>query len=106
VREAINLATLYIKSKNSTLPHWFSNSLKYYIKKKTQHFRRYKKSKYDHNYSVFSYYRKLAKTTIKTDRLSWLKSIDNNQKTKPKDFGNMSLSLKRMTMLSPKSEFV
>jgi hypothetical protein len=34
----------------------------------------------------FSYYRKLVKTTIKTDRLRWLKSVDDNLKAKPKDF--------------------
>jgi hypothetical protein len=37
VREAVNVAIPCIKSKNSTIPHWFSNSLKYYIKKKNQH---------------------------------------------------------------------
>jgi hypothetical protein len=42
VREAINVAIPYVRSKNSTYPHWFSNSLKYYIKKKNQHFRRFK----------------------------------------------------------------
>jgi hypothetical protein len=47
--EAINLVIPYIRSKNSTFPHWFSNSLKYYIKKKNQHFRRYKKLKFDHH---------------------------------------------------------
>jgi hypothetical protein len=29
VREAINLAIPSVKSKNSTFPHWFYNSLKY-----------------------------------------------------------------------------
>jgi hypothetical protein len=53
VREAVYLAIPYIQSKNSTIPHWFSNYLKYYYKKKNQHFRGYKKSKCDHNYSVF-----------------------------------------------------
>jgi hypothetical protein len=50
IREAINLAISHRKSKNSTFHHWFSNSLKYYIKKKNQHFRKYKISKYDHNW--------------------------------------------------------
>jgi hypothetical protein len=70
VREAMNFAIPYIKSKNSVFPHWFSNL--HNIKKKTRHFRRYKKSKSIHNYSVFSYYRRLVKTTIKTDRFRWL----------------------------------
>ncbi|PNF24348.1 hypothetical protein B7P43_G11875, partial [Cryptotermes secundus] len=34
-----------------TFPHFFCNSLKFYIKKKDQHFRRYRKSY--HHYSVF-----------------------------------------------------
>jgi hypothetical protein len=68
-REAMHLATPYIKHKNSNFPHWFSSSFKYYIKKNNKHFRRYKKSKSDHNYSVFYYYRKLVETNIKRDRL-------------------------------------
>jgi hypothetical protein len=47
VREAINLAVPYKKRKNTTFPHWFSKSLMYYIKKKNQYFRRYKKLKSD-----------------------------------------------------------
>jgi hypothetical protein len=35
VHEAVNLAIPYTKSKNSTFPHWLSDSLKYYIKKKS-----------------------------------------------------------------------
>jgi hypothetical protein len=34
VREAINLAVPYKRRKNTAYPHWFSKSLKYYIKKK------------------------------------------------------------------------
>jgi hypothetical protein len=85
VREAVNFAISYIKSKNSTFPLWSSNSLKYYIKKKSQHFRRYKKSKCDHHYNVFFYCHKLVKITVKTIRLRWLKSTDDNLKAKPKD---------------------
>jgi hypothetical protein len=33
VREALNLAIPYIKLKNSTFPHWFSNSLKYILRR-------------------------------------------------------------------------
>jgi hypothetical protein len=53
VRESINVAISYTKSKNCTFPHWFSNSLKYYINTKNQNFRRYKKPKCDHHYGVF-----------------------------------------------------
>jgi hypothetical protein len=86
VREAMNLSIPHIKSKNSTFRCWSSNSLKYYITKKNQHFIKYKKSKSDHNCDVSSCYRKLVKITIKTDRLRWLKSVCDNLKTKPKNF--------------------
>jgi hypothetical protein len=96
LREAIKLAIPHRKSKNSTFPHWFSDSLKYCIKKKNQRFRKYRKSKSDRNYSVFSYYRKLVKPTIKTDKLRWLKSIDDSLKTKPKDFWKYVSKLKKI----------
>jgi hypothetical protein len=86
VREAINLAIPHIRYKNYTFPRWFYNSLKCYIKKKNQYFSRYKKSKSDNNYSAFSSYCKLVKTTIKTDKLHWLKSSDDNLKTKHTNF--------------------
>jgi hypothetical protein len=41
---------------------------------------------YYYYYSIFSYYRKLVKTTIKADRLAWLTHIDKNLKTEPKHF--------------------
>jgi hypothetical protein len=47
-----------------------------------------------------SYYRKLVETTIKTNRLRWIKSIDDSLKTTLENSWNMSLSLKRMIMLS------
>jgi hypothetical protein len=37
VREAINLAIPYVRSKSPACSLWFSNSLKFYIKKKNQH---------------------------------------------------------------------
>jgi hypothetical protein len=49
-------------------------------------FRRYKKSKSYHHYSVFSYYRRLVKTAFKTDRIRLLNSIDDSLKTERKDF--------------------
>jgi hypothetical protein len=60
VSEATNEAILSVKPKSSTVPHWFSKSLIYYIKKLNQFL--CKKSKYD--FSIFSYYRKQVKTTI------------------------------------------
>jgi hypothetical protein len=96
-REAINLVIPYIKSNNSFFPHWFSNFLilVHYIKEKSQHLRRCKKSKYDHNYSVFSYHRKLVETTTKRDRLHWLKTVDDNLKSKPKDFWRRVFKFKK-----------
>jgi hypothetical protein len=47
-------------------------------------FKKYKKPNSDYYYSIFSYYRKLIKTTIKAKRLIWLKSIDENLRTQPK----------------------
>jgi hypothetical protein len=46
--------------------------------------------------TVFSYYCKLVKTIIKINRFSWLKSMDNNLRSQPKDFVDTFLSLKRM----------
>jgi hypothetical protein len=86
VCKAMNLAIPYVRPKNSSFPPWFSKLLKFYIKKNNQYFRKYKKSKFDHHYNAFTYYRKLVKTTIKTDRLRWLKSVKDNLKTQPKDF--------------------
>jgi hypothetical protein len=41
--------------------------------------------KSDHCYSVLSYYHERVEITIKSYRLYWLKSVDDNLKTKPKD---------------------
>jgi hypothetical protein len=79
VREAIHSAIPYIKVKKIlSLRFGF---LILYIKKKNEHFRRYKKSKHDRSCSVLCYYDKEVKATIKTDTLRWLKSIDGNLKT-------------------------
>jgi hypothetical protein len=45
---------------------------------------------------VFSYDRKLVETAIKTDRLLWLKSVDDSLKTKPKDFWKHVSKLKKI----------
>jgi hypothetical protein len=86
VRKAINLAIPYVRPKNFAFPPLFSNLLTFYIKKKNQYFEKCNKSKFDHHYSAFTYYRKLVKTITKTDRLRWLHYIEDNLKTKPKDF--------------------
>jgi hypothetical protein len=54
--------------------------------KKDYCYRRFKKKNSDYFYSKFSFYRKLVKATIKSARLRWLKSIDDNVKSQPKQF--------------------
>jgi branched-subunit amino acid transport protein len=39
----LNVAIPLIRPKNSAFPPWFSKLLKFYIKKKNQYFRKYKK---------------------------------------------------------------
>jgi hypothetical protein len=70
----------------SKFPHWFSHILRYYIAKKNYFHRRFKKKPNYYFYDSFSFYRKLVKNTIKSDRLRWLKSIDNNLKSRPQHF--------------------
>jgi hypothetical protein len=65
---------------------WFSGKLKAYIKKKNYFYRCYKKFKTDCFYYKFSFYWKLVKTTIETDRFHWLKSINKHLKSHPKHF--------------------
>jgi hypothetical protein len=64
----VQLAIPYIKSKNSTFPCWFSNSLKYYIKKKINSSEDIRNQNLVTN-SAFPYYRKLVETTVKTHGL-------------------------------------
>jgi hypothetical protein len=84
--QAIDLAVPYGYVKKHKYPAWFSGKLKAYIKKKNYFYRRYKKHKAGRFYDRFSFYRKLVKTTIKTDRFRWLKSVDENLKSHPKQF--------------------
>jgi hypothetical protein len=62
---------------------------------KNQYFRRYKKSTSDHHYNAYSYYRKLVKTTVKTNRLCCLNSMDDDLKTQPKNFWNYVSKFKK-----------
>jgi hypothetical protein len=67
-------------------PVWFSSELKSYIRKKNYFYRRCKKYKSNYFYDKFSSYRGLVKATIRSDKLQWLKSIDNNLKNNPVHF--------------------
>jgi hypothetical protein len=46
-------------------------------------------------YSALSYFLKLVKATIMSDRLCWLKSVDDNLKTQPIEFWKYVSKLKR-----------
>ena len=86
VTHAINVAIPTGTISKHKYPVWFSGRLKAYIRKKNYFYRRYKKLKTDCLYENFSYYRKLVKSTIKSDRSRWLKSIDENLKSNPRQF--------------------
>jgi hypothetical protein len=61
----------------SLRPYSRISRLKYYTAKNYYFHHRFKKKPTDCLYDRFSFYRKLVKSTIKSDRLSWLKSQDN-----------------------------
>ncbi|PNF33582.1 hypothetical protein B7P43_G14684 [Cryptotermes secundus] len=46
-------------------------------------------------YQKFSFYRKLVKITIKSDRLRWLKTVEENLKSQPKQFWKYVASFKK-----------
>jgi hypothetical protein len=80
---------------NLTIPLILTGSLNFLntiLRKKNQFF---KKSKSDNHYSLFSYYRKLVKTTVKIDRLAWLKAVDDNLRTQPEHFWKCISKFKR-----------
>jgi hypothetical protein len=82
----INLSVLNGRFSTNKYPAWFSSGLKTYIKNKNYIYRRYKKLKADCFYHKLSFYRKLVKTTIKSDRTRWLHSVDENLKSHPQQF--------------------
>jgi hypothetical protein len=86
VRDAMEQAIPCGYSRKSRFPPWFSYTLRHYIAKKDYFHRRYKKNPSGYFYDKFAFYRKLVKRTIKSDRLGWLKSIDNNLKSQPQHF--------------------
>ena len=84
--KAINLAVPNGAVSKHNYPAWFSSILRTYIKKKNYFYRRYKKYKTDCFYKKFSFYRKLVKSTIKSDRSRWLHYVDENLKCNPQQF--------------------
>jgi hypothetical protein len=99
VTQALDLAVPSGHIKKHKYSAWFSGKLKTYIKKKNYFHRRYKKYKAACFYDKFSYYRKLVKATVKTDRFRWLKSIDENLKSHPKQFWKYVSQFRRRTDL-------
>jgi hypothetical protein len=91
---------------NPKFPHWYSSSLKYYIRKKNYFYRRLKKKKSDCLYQILSFYRKIVKATIKSDRFRWFKSLDENLKSQPKQFWKYVSSIKKRNSNSIEFEFV
>jgi hypothetical protein len=69
-----------------TIPRGYTCKSKFPPFKKKYFHRRFKKKPSDYFYDRFAFYRKLIKNTIKSDRLRWLKSIDNNLKSQPQHF--------------------
>lgn len=84
--KAINLAVPIGRVSKHKYPAWFSSRLKTYINKKNYFHRRYKQFKTDCFYDKFSFYRKLVKSTLKSDRSRWLNSVDENLKSHPQQF--------------------
>jgi hypothetical protein len=56
------------------------------VKKKNYFYRRLKRKKSDCLYQNFYFFRKLVEATLKSDRLRWLKSLDENLKPQPAQF--------------------
>lgn len=71
--EALDFSIPYSRHNQYKYLHWFSNMLKYYICRKSHLYRHYKKNQSLDAYSVFSYFHKLMKATMQSDRLQWLK---------------------------------
>ncbi|PNF31813.1 hypothetical protein B7P43_G09329, partial [Cryptotermes secundus] len=98
VQAAMEEAIPRCPTRKSKFPFWYSSSLRYYIGKKNYFHRRFKKKQTDHYYDKFIFYRKLVKSAIKTDRLRWLKSIDNDLKTQPQHLWKYVSSFRKHTL--------
>jgi hypothetical protein len=69
VTETIGLAIPSGLMRKNKYPSWFSGKLKFFIRKKNYFYRQFKKSKAEYLYNKFSFYQKLVKATIMSDRL-------------------------------------
>jgi hypothetical protein len=69
VRGTMEQAIPRCYNRKSKFPSWFSHTLRHYIAKKNYFHRHFKKKPSDYFYYRFALYRKLVKSTIKSDRL-------------------------------------
>jgi hypothetical protein len=86
ILRAVDLEIPWRSIRKSEFPHWFSHSLRYCCQKNNYFCWWYRKIKTEYWYSKFFHYQKLVKITIKSDRLSWCKSICDDLKTQPTKF--------------------
>ncbi|PNF28673.1 hypothetical protein B7P43_G08234 [Cryptotermes secundus] len=98
VQAAMEDAIPRCPTRKSKFPFWYSSSLRYYIGKKNYFHCCFKKKQTDYYYDKFISYRKLVKRTIKTDRLQWLKSIDNDLKSQPHHLWKYVSSFRKHTL--------
>jgi hypothetical protein len=80
-------------------PSWLSATFRYYIRKKNFFRKRFNEKNTDYFYNQFSKYCEFVKTTIKSDRLVWLKSIDDDLKTRLNKILEMCLQFERVILL-------
>jgi ribosomal protein L24E len=96
--DSLNATVHYIplgSIRKTKYPSWFSATLRYFIRKKNYYHKRFKKKNTDYFYNQSSKYRNLVKTTIKPDRLAWLKSTDENLKRQPTEFWEYVSTLRK-----------
>jgi hypothetical protein len=86
VHDAIEKSISYSHARKSKFPPWFSKALRYYIAKKNYYHLRFQRKQTSYHYDKFAFYRKLVKHSIKSDRLRWLETIDNNIEAQPQHF--------------------
>jgi hypothetical protein len=86
IRGAMEQAIPRGYSRKSKFPPWFSHILRHYVAMKNYFHRRFKKKPSDYFYDRFALYRKLVKSTIKSDTHRWSKSTDNNLNSQPQHF--------------------
>jgi hypothetical protein len=81
---------------NQKFSHWFSSSLRCYVRNEIYFYRHFKKNK-----SVFAVsfpsYCKLVKANVKSDKCRWLKPFDDNLKLQPKQMVKDTASFRKIS---------